>query len=229
MKLQFHGNILKRNSRTKRMSDSEREEVPTSDLALANDIIAKRVRPKTIKAYASNMKIFGKWLASSGGRVKDDGMPELPLDKGLTITFFGALVQPRLLPHPVFGKPRKKVIENGGHISAATVSGYKSALIWLHVENKVAIEDSLDAELNLFVTGYRKEVAEMKQSGVMSAFEGKQPLSFSGYRMLSRQFLGLTPQGTSSGNHRGDAQAVTWSMGTFAWLFLLLQWNLLAR
>jgi hypothetical protein len=208
------------------MSDVD---APTSDLVLANDIIAKRVRPKTIKAYASNMKIFGKWLSSSGGRVRADGMPELPLDKALTITFFGALVQPRLQTHPIFGLPRKKVLENGGHISAATVSGYKSALVWLHVESKMTIEDSLDTELNLFVTGYRKEVAEMKQSGVMSAFEGKQALSFSGYRMLAREFLTLTPQGTSSGNHRGDGQAVTWSMGTFAWSFLLLQWNLLAR
>jgi hypothetical protein len=209
------------------MSDSEPDQ--NHDLALANDIIAKRVRPKTVRAYSTNMKIFGKWLSANGGRVGPDGFPELPLDMGLTITFFGALVQPRLDTHPVFGKPRKKVIENGGHISAATVSGYKSALVWLHVENKATMEPSLDKELNLFVTGYRKEVAEMKQAGVMSAFEGKQALSYTGYRMLAKKFLTLTPQSTSSGNHRGDSQAITWSMGIFAWAFLLFQWNLMAR
>ena len=213
------------------MSFSDSEPDQNNDLALADDIIAKRVRPKTVRAYSTNMKIFGKWLSetNSGGRVGLDGFPELPLDKGLTITFFGALVQPRLEAHPVFGKPRKKVIDNGGHISAATVSGYKSALVWLHVENKATMEPSLDKELNLFVTEYRKEVAEMRQAGVMSAFEGKQALSFTGYRMLARRFLTLIPQSTSSGNHRGDCHAITWSMGVFAWAFLLFQWNLMAR
>ena len=178
------------------MSFSDSEPDQNNDLALADDIIAKRVRPKTVRAYSTNMKIFGKWLseANSGYRVGLDGFPESPLDKGLTITFFGALVKPHLEAHPVFGKPRKKVIDNGGHISAATVSGYKSALVWLHVENKATMEPSLDKELNLFVTEYRKEVAEMRQAGVMSAFEGKQALSFTGYRMLARRFLTVIPQ-----------------------------------
>ena len=198
---------------------------------LAQEMISKRVRPSTAKGYANSMKIMGRWLVAHGGSVDGDGFPTLSLDHGLSLNFFGALVEPRgHAPHPIFGAPRKKILENGGHLSAATVGGFKSSISWLYTEKRQTIAADLDKELNLFMSGYKKTVADMKQSGEMSAFEGKQALSFAGYKLLATTFMQLTPRSSSTGNHRGsDGTAVTWSMGSFAWSFLLLQWNLIAR
>jgi hypothetical protein len=219
------------------MSDSEAEIIPVNaDFALANEVIGKRKHPKTVNTYLKSMQTFGRWLTANDHSAHVDavGLPSLPLDHGLTITFFGALVQPRLADHSVFGKPRKKLLENGGHLSHSTISGFKSAVAWLHEEKQAVINAALDKELNHFVLGYRKDVAIKKQNGVMNPFEGKQALAFVGYKMLARRFMQMTPAPTSGTNgprtnHRGDGQAITWNMGTFGWGFLLMQWNLLAR
>ena len=77
---------------------------------------------------------------------------------------------------------------------------------------------------------YKKTVASYRLDGTMSATEGKQPLSFAGYKMLVMTFLRLSPQASSGGNHRGDdGSATTWLQGIFGWAFLVLQWNLIAR
>ena len=81
--------------------------------------------------------------------------------------------------------------------------------------------------MNLFISGYKKTVGDLKQDGTMSAFEGKRQLSFEGYKLLCSLFLRLVPGTSSDGNHRGDG--TTFAMGIFAWAFLVLQWNLIAR
>ena len=92
------------------------------------------------------------------------------------------------------------------------------------------MDPDLDKDLNLVNLGYRKEVAGLRAKGEMSAFEGKQPLSFSGYCMLAAVFLHLRPEATSGGNNRGSGgTATTWSMGTFGWAFMIMQWNLISR
>ena len=72
---------------------------------LAQQMIAKRVRPSTAKGYANSMRIMGRWLAAHGGAVEEDGFPKLPRDHGLAVNFFGALVVPRHVPDPIFGAP----------------------------------------------------------------------------------------------------------------------------
>ncbi len=47
--------------------------------------------------------------------------------------------------------------------------------------------------------------------------------------MLAKQFATLAPEVTPTGNHRGTTTAVTFMEGVFAWCFLLLQWNFIAR
>ena len=173
---------------------------------------------------------FGKWLSLNGGDVNADGFPDLPLDYQLTKAFFGALVKPRLEFDPIFGEPRKKVKENGGHVSSSTVTGFKCALVWLHEEKGEELDSNLDEALNRFITGYKKDVADLKQQGEMHAFEGKHALSYAGYKMLAEMFLKLKPTPNSTGNNRtSNGTAATWQMGTFGWAFLIFQWNLLAR
>ncbi len=181
---------------------------------------SKRICQTTVDAYKSKLRIMGRYFAANGGLADDDGLPQLPLDQGLTIAFFGALVQPRSVDtiDSVFGPPSKHLIARGGHISSSHAGGYKSALAWLHSEANEEIDPSLNKDLNNFISGYKKAVADYKQTGEMPAFEGKHALSFAGYMMLASRFFHIHPTAIS-----------TWDMGIFAWTFLLLQWNLIAR
>ena len=196
-------------------------------MAVAENLISNRVREKTVKAYRCKLITVGKWVKQHNGEVGDDGLPTLPLDPVLTISFFGELARPRLEAHPIFGKPRKKLVQNSGFLSTSTAGGYKSAIVWLYTENKQTMDPGLNKEMNKLISGYKKSVGDKKQEGVISCFEGKRPLAFEGYKLLCTMFATLGPQPSSSGNHRGDGS--TFPMGIFAWCFLTLQWNLIAR
>ncbi len=199
----------------------------SSALAVAESMISNRIRERTAKGYRNKLAMLGRWLAANGQAVDDTSIPVLPLHPELTISFFGELVKPRVAVHPVFGKPKPKLLKNGGHVSASTAGGFKSAIIWLYTERKQVIDTSLNKQMNLFISGYKKTVGDLKQDGTMSCFEGKRPLSFEGYKLLCSQFFRLAPGTSSEGNHRGDG--ATFAMGMFAWAFLVLQWNLIAR
>ncbi len=216
--------------------DDEVDSHPASSAASrAQDMISKRVTANTAAGYKAKLRTMGRWLnvnVPEQALVDGEGYPILPLDPLLTLTFFGSLVESRSTHHPVFGKPSKKLLDNGGHLSSGYVAGFKSALFWLHAEKKLEFPSSLDTDLNRFMKGYRKEVASLKEKGEMTVFEGKQALAFSGYKMLARQFLELLPEATSHGNRRtpvGSNMATTWAMGFFAWTFLIFQWNLITR
>jgi hypothetical protein len=64
------------------------------------------------------------------------------------------------------------------------------------------------------MAGYKRLVAELKQNGEMSMKEGKSPLSFEGYRFIAKTAI---------------SQPRAFMLGSFAWIFLLLCWNLMAR
>jgi hypothetical protein len=201
----------------------------TEGAQLAQEMISRRVTPETSRGYRKKLLTFGKWLEGKGNLVDSDGYPTLPVQIGLTIQFFGSLLKPRLEEDAIFGTPRQALKDKGGHYSASHVGGYKSALVWLYTEKKMAMDPLLSKEINLLLSGYRKATAEWKQKGEMPAFEGKRPLCAAGYEMSCNRFVGLAPCATSTGNHRGDGRATTWEQGLFCWLFLILQWNLIAR
>jgi len=62
--------------------------------------------------------------------------------------------------------------------------------------------------------GYKRKIGELKQDGEMTSKEGKDPLSFSGYRFIARKAL----------EQKDDL-----GLASFAWCFLLFAWNLIAR
>ena len=198
-----------------------------SAIAVAETMISNRVRDRTATAYRRKLHKLGKWLKVNGGEVGDDDMPVLPLDEAMTLGFLGELVKPRTTNHVIFGPPRKKLLDDGGHVSSSTAGGFKIAIVWLYTEQKVAMSPSLNKQMNLFISGYKKSVGDLKQQGEMKCFEGKRPLTFEGYKLLSRMFFGLCPQPSSTGNHRGDGS--TFPMGIFGWTFTVTQWNLIAR
>jgi hypothetical protein len=96
--------------------------------------------------------------------------------------------------------------------ASSTIRGYKSALVSLYKERSLQLEPDINQRLESLLVGYQRRVAELKMSGKMAIFEGKLHLTFEGYRVLARALLKALP-----------------SQMLFAWPYLLLQWNLIAR
>jgi hypothetical protein len=94
----------------------------------------------------------------------------------------------------------------------STIRLYKSALVSLYKENNLLLSPDTNQRLESLLDGYQRRVADLKLSGKMAIFEGKLHLTFEGYRLLAQALLKTTP-----------AQML------FAWPYLLLQWNLIAR
>ena len=65
------------------------------------------------------------------------------------------------------------------------VSGHKSALKDFFSNNNVKIPNDAEKMMEQFFKGNNRKIAQMKQDGVMSIIEGKQPMSFKGYKFLA--------------------------------------------
>ena len=94
----------------------------------------------------------------------------------------------------------------------STIRGYKSALVSLYKERDMQMEEETNQRLESLLVGYQRRVADLKLNGKMAMFEGKLHLTFEGYRLLARALLSAAP-----------------AKMLFAWPYLLLQWNLIAR
>jgi hypothetical protein len=98
-------------------------------------------------------------------------------------------------------------------VAVSTVMGYKSALKWYYKERKVIMTPEVDQELDSVLKGYTRRVSGLKLDGKMAVFEGKYHLPFEGYRVLATLLF----------------QYAHFNEMLFAWPFLVLQWNLIAR
>lgn len=98
-------------------------------------------------------------------------------------------------------------------LAISSVKGYKSALKWWYEEHRLIIDPAVNQELDTLLKGYQRKVSELKLEGKMPVFQGKYRLTFDGYRTLASLLF------TSS-----DVNQML-----FAWPFLILQWNLIAR
>ena len=94
----------------------------------------------------------------------------------------------------------------------STIRVYKSALLSLYKERNAIFPPEAHQRVETVLDGYKRRVAQYKLGEKMAVFEGKLPLTFQGYRLLARALFTATP-----------AQML------FAWPYLLLQWNLIAR
>jgi hypothetical protein len=75
------------------------------------------------------------------------------------------------------------------------------------------LRSDTDAAIQELLKGYKRQVAQFKQTNVMKMTEGKVPLNFSGYRYLAAVAF----------------KYPDYEVGMFAHLFLILCWNLIAR
>ena len=114
----------------------------------------------------------------------------------------------------------QKKAENGEYFVPAKfqsynhVNGYKSAILDLYDKQGLKANAEMKEMFTDFIHGYKRKVASLKQDGEMKITEGKAPLSFEGYRFLSKKAI----------QQKTD---LPWAV--FAWVFLLFCWNLMAR
>ena len=84
--------------------------------------------------------------------------------------------------------------------------------MWYYKEHGLSIPADINQRVEMVLDGYQRKVAGMKLDGKMPVFEGKLHLTFEGYRLLARAFF-----------KSSSTQML------FAWPYLVMQWNLMAR
>ena len=145
----------------------------------------------------------------------EDGEIRVPMQTDHCLDFFGIIHQTNNNRNAAqeeehFGDDRD---EEQAVKAVSTLGGYRSAVVFLYKERNIKMQEDLNVGLSNFMQGYKRKVGELKQNGLMSITEGRQPLAFSGYRLLALKFLQL----------QKNTQAL------FAWPYFLLCWNLMAR
>ena len=73
------------------------------------------------------------------------------------------------------------------HQAFQHVLGFKTAIKDYFSNNNVKFSDQTEKMLENFPKGYNRKIAQMKQDGIMSIIEGKQPMSFKGYKLLRKR------------------------------------------
>jgi hypothetical protein len=97
--------------------------------------------------------------------------------------------------------------------SFQTIRQYKSALKWHYAEKKLVMQPDVNQGIETLLKGYERMLATLRLEGKRKAFEGKLHLTFAGYCSLAQ----------ASFNTKPFAQML------FAWPYLVMQWNLMAR
>ena len=104
-----------------------------------------------------------------------------------------------------------RVPQSFQHVS----SGFKSAIKDYYKQKNIEMPIESQRMLANFFAGYKRQYAQMKQEGtVVNVTEGKNPLSFSGYKYIAKRAVTATDD---------------FELAIFAWVFLVLSWNLMAR
>ena len=181
--------------------------------AAAEQIQNGRVLKGTRHLYNLRLKKMVEYFrANIPEALDEDGKIRVPIQTEHCLEFFGSIYQ---IPNQRDGIEGE---EQGEHEEQAiravsTLGGYRSAVVFLYKEHSMKIQTTLDVGLSNFMQGYKRKVGELKQGGYMNITEGRQPLAFSGYRLLASKFLKM----------QANSQAM------FSWAYFLLCWNLMAR
>lgn len=195
-------------NKTQTLSTMSTASASTSE---ANDIIGLRLKKKTIKRYAVNVSQFVKYLQKHhpDNNSYDAGRNDVNLELLTPEEYKG-----------FFGHAIRKRDKDGnavGYNSFEHVAGYKSAIVDLHKRRRTEIPKECNSTMTEFFAGYKRKISELRQTGELSTTEGKAAMSFSGYKYLATK-------SASAENGSGDISSCM-----FAWVFLALAWNLMAR
>jgi hypothetical protein len=138
-------------------------------MTAANEMMSRNVKPQTIKKYKQMIVQMEDWMRNNNPEALDNNNKlRCPLDDDMVMSFFGHL---------------GSITTDAGVIKAtSTVSAYRSALLWHYKNHRKKLSDSIQSQLAQYLAGYKRTVSSLKLQGVMSVFEGKQPLPFEGIR-----------------------------------------------
>jgi hypothetical protein len=193
----------------------------------ANRMIENRIVRKTRANYESKIKIFVNWLVEKGfnDALNEGRNLKLPLDVNVVLPFFGFIgdgglrrgengdmldVNGQVVSEQAQGKRTKAV---------STIGGYRSALVWYYKQHNMKLSSELEIALSNYIAGFKRNVADLKQRGLMEIQEGRSPIAFSGYVIVAQAILKHIPHGRSA----------SWQQSIFAWPFFIFCWNLMAR
>lgn len=172
----------------------------TADSAeFADSIRQNKLSQNTVRQYKCKAKHYVDWMAKEHSDV-----PITEPDAEILNEFFGYICKKRNRQGELVG-----CLQTYEH-----VSGYRSALKYYFKEHNVTLDKNCNDKIESFLAGYERTIASKKQAGEISLAEGKQPLSFPGYRLLAKEALKATDN---------------FDVNVFAHLFLLLCWNLIAH
>ena len=183
-------------------------ELENSESSLAMEIMAGRKCQNTENQYRLKVEHFRKWIELKHPLCLDEkGAIDLDaVDRAILKEFLGHICE--------------KKDKNGVYYDPVAflafqhVSGYKSALKDYYSTKEVKISGETEKMLKQFFEGYVRRIAKLKQDGVMPIVEGKQQMSFEGYKFLASKAI---------------AQKKDCNLAIFSHLYLLLCWNLIAR
>jgi len=106
------------------------------------------------------------------------------------------------------------ISDSDHHTAFATLRGYKSSLVWFYKENRQTIPPEQDLELESFLRGYKRRIAELKQTGEMAVFEGKHHITFTGYCLIAKKFFSICP---AINQEHNKSIIHTWNQMLFSW------------
>ena len=171
----------------------------------ARAIMEGKRKAKTRDIYQKRIAEMTKWIKESHPTSYDltEGHLRLPLDPALIMKFMAKV--------STIEDNRTKEEKQA---SVSVISSYRSAIGMLYEECQLKFDDATQLAFNQFASGYKRLVAEKKLVGEMIMQEGKSPITFQGYNFVAKQAI------LSNSDH---------SLATFAHLFLILCWTLMAR
>ena len=169
-------------------------------------IVDHRLVAATKSQYCSSINRLAEWLKERyPENVTETTEVILPLSEAILLEYMGEIT---------FHRTKKNADGSDMFVSNSTINSFRSALTDYYKQRRVQMDPATLLSLSDFTHGYRRKIGKLKQSGEMSLIEGKQPVTFDGYRFLAANAVKSTKDFKSS---------------IFAHLYLLLCWNLMAR
>ena len=159
-----------------------------SNLELSNEIRDKNLAPSTKARYKHLFKHFEDWIRTNkADYCIGDDISYADIDTDTFMEFFAEKVKSS-------NNTRKRTITDESVIVSEYntydhVSGYKSAILSYYEKMRIVISADTKHAFQEFFNGYKRKIGELKQDGEMTSKEGKDPLSFSGYRFIALKAL----------------------------------------
>ena len=177
----------------------------------AQGVIDRRVVANTRKHYDGHIRKLTTWLKQSHPNLVEEISTSSSSTAPASNLRIKLPLQAQVILNYLVSTQRKG---NGKLVATSTMTGIGSAINDMYRSRGLQISEQIKAKLNQFMAGHRRMVADAKQQGQLPMFEGKRPLSHTGYLNLAK--YALKTQSSRVGS-------------LFPHTFIVLAWNLFAR